>query len=199
MVRRTAPPPDPPKMNPPKPAASAPAPKAAPQAHPKPAPEPAAGSTSTASPQQAMEPAVEPMKDPHERKLGDGKQHGMKPVDFPHPDKIHTFSDLTKAMGGTTAKLTLIDDFTPQQSRHFEVARAYRFAKGSGLYVEFLTLNGGKYSPGASPGAGRRNGSENSRHRGNDHERAFHGIVTPPPIDGSLRHCGRANKAVFTR
>ena len=36
-------------------------------------------------------------------------------------------------MGGTTAKITLIDDFTPQQSRHFEVARAYRFAKGSGI------------------------------------------------------------------
>jgi N-methylhydantoinase A len=36
-------------------------------------------------------------------------------------------------MGGTTAKITLIDDFTPQQSRHFEVARAYRFAKGSGF------------------------------------------------------------------
>jgi N-methylhydantoinase A len=31
-------------------------------------------------------------------------------------------------MGGTTAKITLIDDFAPQQSRHFEVARAYRFA-----------------------------------------------------------------------
>ena len=36
-------------------------------------------------------------------------------------------------MGGTTAKITLIDDFTPQQSRHFEVARAYRFAKGQEL------------------------------------------------------------------
>src|SRR5271165_1423912 len=36
-------------------------------------------------------------------------------------------------MGGTTAKITLIDDYTPQQSRHFEVARAYRFAKGSGI------------------------------------------------------------------
>lgn len=36
-------------------------------------------------------------------------------------------------MGGTTAKLCLIDDATPLASRTFEVAREYRFLKGSGL------------------------------------------------------------------
>ena len=36
-------------------------------------------------------------------------------------------------MGGTTAKICLIDDFKPQTNRVFEVARAYRFKKGSGL------------------------------------------------------------------
>ena len=36
-------------------------------------------------------------------------------------------------MGGTTAKICLIDDGEPQQSRTFEVARQYRFLKGSGL------------------------------------------------------------------
>ncbi len=36
-------------------------------------------------------------------------------------------------MGGTTAKLTLIDGQVPQWSRAFEVARAYRHRKGSGL------------------------------------------------------------------
>jgi N-methylhydantoinase A len=36
-------------------------------------------------------------------------------------------------MGGTTAKLCLIDDGKPQTSRMFEVARQYRFLKGSGL------------------------------------------------------------------
>ncbi len=36
-------------------------------------------------------------------------------------------------MGGTTAKICLIDDYKPQQSRSFEVAREYRFLKGSGL------------------------------------------------------------------
>ena len=38
-------------------------------------------------------------------------------------------------MGGTTAKICLIDDFQPPISRNFEVARAYRFLKGSGLPV----------------------------------------------------------------
>jgi N-methylhydantoinase A len=36
-------------------------------------------------------------------------------------------------MGGTTAKICLIDDFRPQTSRNFEVARVGRFRKGSGL------------------------------------------------------------------
>ncbi len=36
-------------------------------------------------------------------------------------------------MGGTTAKICLIDSGKPQSSRSFEVARVYRFTKGSGL------------------------------------------------------------------
>jgi len=36
-------------------------------------------------------------------------------------------------MGGTTAKVCLIDHAKPQTSRTFEVAREYRFKKGSGL------------------------------------------------------------------
>jgi N-methylhydantoinase A len=38
-------------------------------------------------------------------------------------------------MGGTTAKVCLIDGFAPQSSRSFEVARVGRFKKGSGLPV----------------------------------------------------------------
>ena len=38
-------------------------------------------------------------------------------------------------MGGTTAKLSIVDGGQPQSSRHFEVARSYRFRKGSGLPV----------------------------------------------------------------
>src|SRR5215472_4950265 len=40
---------------------------------------------------------------------------------------------LSYDMGGTTAKICLIDDLRPQTSRAFEVARIYRFKKGSGL------------------------------------------------------------------
>jgi N-methylhydantoinase A len=43
-------------------------------------------------------------------------------------DKVLSFD-----MGGTTAKVCLIDDFRPQASRTFEVARLGRFKKGSGL------------------------------------------------------------------
>jgi N-methylhydantoinase A len=40
---------------------------------------------------------------------------------------------LSYDMGGTTAKICLIDEYQPQTSRAFEVARVYRFKKGSGL------------------------------------------------------------------
>ncbi|MFQ3623667.1 MAG: hydantoinase/oxoprolinase family protein, partial [Acetobacteraceae bacterium] len=40
---------------------------------------------------------------------------------------------LSYDMGGTTAKVCLIDDGRPQASRSFEVARVGRFKKGSGL------------------------------------------------------------------
>jgi N-methylhydantoinase A len=38
-------------------------------------------------------------------------------------------------MGGTTAKLCLIDGARPQTARRFEIARAERFLKGSGMPV----------------------------------------------------------------
>ena len=40
---------------------------------------------------------------------------------------------LSLDMGGTTAKICLIDGAQPQLSRQFEVGRSYRFKKGSGL------------------------------------------------------------------
>jgi N-methylhydantoinase A len=51
-------------------------------------------------------------------------------------------------MGGTTAKICFIDDATPQTSRRFEVARMYRFKKGSGLplripVVEMVEIGAG--------------------------------------------------------
>jgi len=43
-------------------------------------------------------------------------------------------------MGGTTAKLCFIDGYTPQLSRSFEVAREYRFSKGSGIPVKIPVI-----------------------------------------------------------
>ena len=43
-------------------------------------------------------------------------------------------------MGGTTAKLCLIDDYEPLTSRSFEVDRVYRFKKGSGLPVRIPVI-----------------------------------------------------------
>ena len=44
-------------------------------------------------------------------------------------------------MGGTTAKLTLIDDLVPQYGRSIEVARQYRFLKGSGLPIRIPVID----------------------------------------------------------
>ena len=43
-------------------------------------------------------------------------------------------------MGGTTAKLCLIDHFRPQSARKFEIARAARFIKGSGMPVRIPVI-----------------------------------------------------------
>ena len=43
-------------------------------------------------------------------------------------------------MGGTTAKLCLIDQARPQTSRQFEIARAVRFIKGSGMPVRIPVI-----------------------------------------------------------
>lgn len=43
-------------------------------------------------------------------------------------------------MGGTSAKLCLIDDLRPQLSRSFEIAREYRNQKGSGIPVKIPVI-----------------------------------------------------------
>ena len=50
-------------------------------------------------------------------------------------DKVLSFD-----MGGTTAKLCLIDGFKPQTARKFEISRAARFIKGSGMPVRIPVL-----------------------------------------------------------
>ena len=44
-------------------------------------------------------------------------------------------------MGGTTAKICLIRDFTPKTARVFEVARTYRFKKGSGMPISIPVID----------------------------------------------------------
>ena len=44
-------------------------------------------------------------------------------------------------MGGTTAKICLIKDHTPKTSRVFEVARSYRFKKGSGMPISIPVID----------------------------------------------------------
>jgi N-methylhydantoinase A len=43
-------------------------------------------------------------------------------------------------MGGTTAKICLIEDFVPRTARTFEVARTYRFSKGSGMPISIPVI-----------------------------------------------------------
>ena len=43
-------------------------------------------------------------------------------------------------MGGTTAKICLIDDQTPRSAKTFEVARTHRFTKGSGMPISIPVI-----------------------------------------------------------
>jgi N-methylhydantoinase A len=43
-------------------------------------------------------------------------------------------------MGGTTAKICLIEDYEPQTARNFEIARTARFQKGSGMPVRIPVI-----------------------------------------------------------
>lgn len=51
-------------------------------------------------------------------------------------DKVISFD-----MGGTTAKICLIKNQTPKTSRVFEVARTYRFKKGSGMPISIPVID----------------------------------------------------------
>ncbi|NNE42310.1 MAG: hydantoinase/oxoprolinase family protein [Marinicaulis sp.] len=44
-------------------------------------------------------------------------------------------------MGGTTAKICLIKDYTPKTARVFEVARSFRFKKGSGMPISIPVID----------------------------------------------------------
>lgn len=67
---------------------------------------------------------------------------------------------LSYDMGGTTAKICLIDDYQPQNARNFEIARSARFHKGSGMpvripVVEMIEIGAGGGSIAHVDGLGR--------------------------------------------
>jgi N-methylhydantoinase A len=75
------------------------------------------------------------------------RQHGL--------DHVVSFD-----MGGTTAKICFIDHGRPQTARAFEVARVYRFTKGSGLplripVIEMVEIGAGGGSIAAIDSLGR--------------------------------------------
>ena len=88
-------------------------------------------------------------------------------------------SVLSFDMGGTTAKICLIDDFRPQTARSFEVARVGRFRKGSGLplripVIEMVEIGAG----GGSHRACRHDGPHRGR-TGKRRRRSGTGLLWP--------------------
>ena len=70
-------------------------------------------------------------------------------------DKVISFD-----MGGTTAKICLINDYTPQSAREFEVDREARFTKGSGIplripVIEMVEIGAGGGSIARTDAMGR--------------------------------------------
>ena len=59
-------------------------------------------------------------------------------------------------MGGTTAKICLIDEGEPLLSRSFEVNRAHRFMKGSGLPLKIPVVEMVEIGAGGGPIIGPR-------------------------------------------
>ncbi len=95
-------------------------------------------------------------------------------------------------MGGTTAKLCLIDDFKPQTSRIFEVDRSSRFSRGSGMpvripVIEMVEIGAGGGSIARIDPLGRITVGPGQRRLG-----AGPGLLSPrrDRADGHRRRCG---------
>ena len=67
-------------------------------------------------------------KKPSSGSIAVGARHGL--------DRVLSFD-----MGGTTAKICLIKNRMPKTSRVFEVARTYRFKKGSGMPISIPVID----------------------------------------------------------
>ncbi|TMK06488.1 MAG: hypothetical protein E6G75_24705, partial [Alphaproteobacteria bacterium] len=130
------------------------------------------------------------------------REHGL--------DQVVSFD-----MGGTTAKICLIDKAQPQTARAFEVARIYRFLKGSGLplripVIEMVEIGAGggsiarvdtlgrivvgPDSAGSEPGRGMLPGIAAGgfppNKRGNGHDRCFGFGLCRRCAQLARAHCG---------
>ena len=94
------------------------------------------------------------------------RQHGL--------DQVLSFD-----MGGTTAKICLIDKAQPQTARLFEVARIYRFAKGSGLPLRIPVIEMVEIGAGGGSIAQRRRAEPHRRRPGQRRLRARPGLLRP--------------------
>ncbi|MBB3065400.1 hydantoinase/oxoprolinase family protein [Limibacillus halophilus] len=111
-------------------------------------------------------------------------------------------SVLSYDMGGTTAKVCLIDDGLPLKSRTFEVDRAYRFMKGSGLpvripVIEMVEIGAGGGSIAAIDSLGRiAVGPESA---GSEPGPACYGLGgTEPTVTDADTVLGRIDPSVFS-
>ena len=98
---------------------------------------------------------------------------------------------LSLDIGGTTAKLCLIDQGRPQSTRQFEIARAARFIKGSGMpvripVIEMIEIGAGGGSIARVDGMGRLSVGPDSA--GSDPGPAAygHGGTDPTVSDGDI-------------
>jgi N-methylhydantoinase A len=104
-------------------------------------------------------------------------------------------------MGGTTAKICLIDGGRPQTSRTFEVARIYRFKKGSGTpiripVIDMVEIGAGGGSIAHIDGLGRLNIGPESAGSEPGPVAFARGGDRPTVTDGNLV-LGRINPAGF--
>ena len=87
---------------------------------------------------------------------------------------------LSYDMGGTTAKICLIEDYAPSTARDFEVARSARFAKGSGLPLRIPVIEMIEIGAGGGSIAKRIDAPRPHRRRtGERRRRAGPGLLRP--------------------
>lgn len=77
-------------------------------------------------------------------------------------ESLNEHSVLSFDMGGTTAKIALIENYKPKTARNFEIARSARFQKGSGMpvripVIEMIEIGAGGGSIAHVDGVGRLN------------------------------------------